>query len=352
MTLTAPPSRPAAGAASGRERGLRRRRTTVLAVEVVVVAAIAGFAGEEAPGFASAVGAGFARLRHPDPGGLAAAAACELVSFLALAQVPRWLLRRSGVALAEGDAVALTLAANGMAIVLPAGTVSSSVWSAHQYARRGARAAQASWVVLAAGFASSVTLIGIGIAGAGAAGVVPGAVAAAACVAFVAGTFGFVALTHRLDHRHAGHGLVMPSPAVGIRSRLRAAMVRLDSLLAEAAGQRAGWATGAAVLFACLVNWLADAGCLTAVFSVLRLPVPWAAVLLAYTAGQLAGAVVPLPGGFGVVEGGTIGVLIALGMPAAPAVAVVAVYRLVGYWAPLLLAVPAYGWARRRVELL
>jgi uncharacterized protein (TIRG00374 family) len=106
------------------------------------------------------------------------------------------------------------------------------------------------------------------------------------------------------------------------------------------------------VLAACLVNWLADAGCLTGAFLVLRMPVPWKALLLAYAAGQLAGAVVPLPGGLGAVEGGMIGVLVVFGVGAGPAVAVVAVYRLIGYWGPLLVALPGYGWARRPVAHL
>jgi hypothetical protein len=77
--------------------------------------------------------------------------------------------------------------------------------------------------------------------------------------------------------------------------------------------------------------------------------VPWQSILVAYAAGQLLGAVVPLPGGLGAVEGGLVGTLVALGSPAGSVVVAVAIYRLVGYWLPAAAALPAYGWARRNV---
>lgn len=312
-------------------------------VEVVVLALVVGFAAEEAPGLASEIARDLARLRHPSASGLTLAVSAEVVSLLAISQVPRWLLRRGGVRLGPVDAVALTLAANGMAIILPAGAVSSTVWTAHQYSRRGARAALATWTVLASGFASAVTLLAVAIVGALAAHVARPSLLLGGSVVFVGATAGIVALTHRAE------GLRRPDHPP-LERRWHRLTARLVTLVGDTAGQRAGWATGAAVLVACGVNWLADAACLAAAFWLLRLPVPWHALLLAYAAGQLAGALVPLPGGLGVVETGMVGVLVALGTPAGPALAVVAVYRAVGYWAPLLLSVPAYGWARRHVE--
>jgi len=50
-------------------------------------------------------------------------------------------------------------------------------------------------------------------------------------------------------------------------------------------------------------------GVLAACFGLAGLSVPWRGLLFAYVAGQLAGRLVPLPGGMGGVEGGMFGAL-------------------------------------------
>ena len=62
-------------------------------------------------------------------------------------------------------------------------------------------------------------------------------------------------------------------------------------------------------------------------------PWPWRGLLFAYAAGQLAGRLVPLPGGLGGVEGGVLGALTLTGISPAAAAAAVIVYRVAGYWA-------------------
>lgn len=56
-------------------------------------------------------------------------------------------------------------------------------------------------------------------------------------------------------------------------------------------------------------------------FGLAGLAVPWRGLLFAYAAGQLAGRVVPLPGGIGGVEGGMLGALTLTGTPPAAAAA-------------------------------
>ena len=75
----------------------------------------------------------------------------------------------------------------------------------------------------------------------------------------------------------------------------------------------AGWAAG--VLACTGTGLLADAGVLAACFGLAGLPVPWRGLLFAYAAGQLAGRLVPLPGGIGGVEGGMLGALTLTGTP-------------------------------------
>ena len=63
------------------------------------------------------------------------------------------------------------------------------------------------------------------------------------------------------------------------------------------------------------------------------LSVPSRGLLFAYAAGQLAGRLVPLPGGIGGVEGGMLGALTLTGTASVAAAAAVIVYRVAGCWA-------------------
>jgi putative heme transporter len=325
----------------------RRHRCLVLAgTEVAAVVAAVALVGTKVPGLVSSVGANLGKLRHPSPLTLVVALAAETVSLLASAVIPRLLLREHRVRLALRDAFAIGITANGLSVILPGGAVPSGVWQARQLNRRGACPTLAAWSVLAGGFASSVTLIVLLLLGAGVAGVISALWAVVLIVLVLAGSAAFLAAVHRVDRLHAW------STARGRddHDRLLARLVaRFAGLAGEAARWRAGWRTGTEVLAAAAINWLADAGCLIAAFALVGTPVPWRTVLVAYAAGQLLGAVVPLPGGLGAVEGGLVGTLVALGSAAGPVVVVVAIYRLVGYWLPAVAALPAYGWARRSV---
>src|SRR5262249_57643132 len=107
----------------------------------------------------------------------------------------------------------------------------------------------------------------------------------------------------------------------------------LGAALAVASGPRAGFRRGGVVLACTGGGLLADAGVLAACFGLAGLPVPWRGLLFAYTAGQLAGRLVPLPGGLGGVEGGVLGALTLTGTPPPAAAAAVPVYPLAGSWA-------------------
>ncbi|MGE0795500.1 MAG: lysylphosphatidylglycerol synthase domain-containing protein [Acidimicrobiia bacterium] len=74
---------------------------------------------------------------------------------------------------------------------------------------------------------------------------------------------------------------------------------------------------------------------------------PMAAALALYLAVSALAAGGPLPGGLGVVEPALAAGLMVLGVPAAPAVAGVIVFRAVSYWLPLLPAAFAYRRLRR-----
>jgi glycosyltransferase 2 family protein len=95
--------------------------------------------------------------------------------------------------------------------------------------------------------------------------------------------------------------------------------------------------------------WLFDNLVLLAAFHALGEAPPLIIVLQAYLIGQLGGAL-PVPGGLGGIDGGLIGTLIVYGVPAAEAAAAVLLYRVVLFWVPLIMGVPAFISLRRGID--
>ena len=71
-------------------------------------------------------------------------------------------------------------------------------------------------------------------------------------------------------------------------------------------------------------------------------PIPGAPLVLAYLIGYLAN-LIPIPGGFGVLEGGLAGAMIAYGAPATQAAAAVVVYHAIAFWIPSLGGAVGFG---------
>jgi uncharacterized membrane protein YbhN (UPF0104 family) len=95
--------------------------------------------------------------------------------------------------------------------------------------------------------------------------------------------------------------------------------------------------------------WLFDNLVLLVTFHAFGLSPPLIIVLMAYLCGQIGG-ILPLPGGIGGIDGGLIGTLIVYGIPAAQATAAVLAYRVVLFWVPLVMGVPAWYFLRRGLD--
>jgi Lysylphosphatidylglycerol synthase TM region len=76
-------------------------------------------------------------------------------------------------------------------------------------------------------------------------------------------------------------------------------------------------------------------------------PMPVDALVVGYLIGCLA-TMLPVPDGFGVLEAGLAGMLIAYGAPATEAAAAVVVYHTIAFWIPSLGGVIGYAFLRRR----
>ncbi len=90
-----------------------------------------------------------------------------------------------------------------------------------------------------------------------------------------------------------------------------------------------------------------DIAALGATFAATGRPIPIVALVLGYVLGYLAN-MIPIPGGFGVLEAGIAGTLIAYGAPATQAAAAVVVYHTIAFWIPSLGGLIGYARLRRR----
>lgn len=97
-----------------------------------------------------------------------------------------------------------------------------------------------------------------------------------------------------------------------------------------------------------IAYWGFDIATLWACLRAFGSPPPVSVVVMAYFVGQLMN-VLPIPGGVGGVEGGTIGALIAFGTQGSLAVLGVLSYRLISFWLPTAPGAFAYLRLRRTV---
>jgi len=90
-----------------------------------------------------------------------------------------------------------------------------------------------------------------------------------------------------------------------------------------------------------------DIAVLGVLFAACGHPIPIDVLVLGYIIGYLANTL-PVPGGFGVLEAGLAGTLVAYGAPATDAAAAVVVYHAIAFWIPSLGGVIGYVLLRRR----
>jgi uncharacterized protein (TIRG00374 family) len=96
-----------------------------------------------------------------------------------------------------------------------------------------------------------------------------------------------------------------------------------------------------AIVLGALGYWAFDNLVLWACFRGFGVHVALTVVLMGYLIGQLGG-LLPIPGGLGGVEGGLVGTLVVYGVSLRDAVAAVLAYRVIQFWIPLLLSLPAF----------
>jgi uncharacterized protein (TIRG00374 family) len=332
---TYPATRPAGGSPGGLPRRRFRdiaRYIAGLSAGIIILLLLFGKRSE----FTAA----WHQLRHISAGWMAAAVIAEALSLWAFAWLQRRVLRPSGTSIPMTALAALTLANNAIASTVPGQPAVSCAYRYRYFRRRGCSAASGGWVIfmvliaLAVGM-SLLLLIGVAVALASAASGSDIVAAAAGLVIIAAGVpvlirrdlllrfaQAVVGRTRRVLHQRR-HGFAQP--ASSIAARIEATLARMREIPLSARS------TAGIVAVGCCV-WFFDFLCLTCAFSAVHARVPWAGVLLAYGAAQVAGALPFIPGGLGVVEGSMAAILAAYGAGRVPAISAVLAYRLVSFW--------------------
>jgi hypothetical protein len=271
----------------------------------------------------------------------------QTMSMFALALMERRILTLAGVRLPVGRAIAIAYASNAMAQSLPIiGSGAATGFSYRRLVSQGAAPTVAGWALILAGIVSNaafVVVISIGaiVSGnvwamaAGGAGLVLSVV-----VVIVAATairrpsvrervtrasVWTLRLGQRVVRRPAG------DPAEIVAETLAALGVfrlnRRDVLLVVASAFR---------------NWAFDLLCLAFSIRAAGAQVPWWGIVLAWAAGSGGASLNLTPGGLGIVEAALTGALVALGVPAGPALTAVLVYRAITFWLAIAIGWPTY----------
>ncbi|MGI5153767.1 lysylphosphatidylglycerol synthase transmembrane domain-containing protein [Microbispora sp. CA-102843] len=297
-------------ASVARARTARRLRSAA----AVGVAGVALFALRDRIPDPDAV---WASVQRVNLGWLAVAVIAEGLSMRLFAGLLRRLLRSGGITLTRPRSVAVAYARNAVSSSLPAGPVLSVAFTIREFGRLGAsKPLSVATLVLSAVYSTATfTVLGLVALLGGDATRGPALIALAAVAAAV---FALARLRRRAGGRRSGASRRILAAREAIRPTGRDRLVL-------------------AVL--ALANWLLDLACLAAVCAAAGVGLGPHTVLLGYVAGKIAATLAVVPGGLGVAELGMAATFVGAGVTGSMAAAVVALYRLISYWAVL-----AAGW--------
>jgi uncharacterized membrane protein YbhN (UPF0104 family) len=332
---------------AGGGTGIRRSwKRWVAGIACTILLAVAVRA--EWPLVAGSVGS-FAHLRWRP---VVFAVAAETASMVALALMQRRILILAGLRLRTGRAIAVAYASNALSESLPVvGSAAATAYSYQRLVAQGAAPTLAGWAVTLAGVVSSAAFVVVISVGAIVSGSTVGIAAGAAGLALAAGVIGVAAIAIRRP---------------GVRDRVSLAAVwtltRVQRLVRRPAGDPARLVTGtltglgqfhlnrqdvSRIVWSAFRNWGFDLLCLAFSIKAAGVQVPWWGIVLAWAAGAGGASLNLTPGGLGVVEAALTGALVGLGVPGAPALTAVLVYRGITFWLALAIGWPLY-WRLRR----
>jgi putative heme transporter len=234
----------------------------------------------------------------------------------------------------------LTVASQAMLNSLPAGTAFSMVYGFRWYRRFGADATLATWALIGTFVASIVSLSLVAVVG------LAMATGQGASLDLVPVLIGVLVLTVGVGALFVYQRALAALLERGLRicrrltGRPRGELSEtLERLLSWVTAVRLSWRQVVRIVLWGGGNWVFDCACFALMFLAIGAPIPWAGLLLAYGAGQLAANLPITPGGLGAVEGTITIALVAFGGQKVTTVAAVLMYRLISFWLILVI-----GW--------
>jgi uncharacterized protein (TIRG00374 family) len=327
--------------------GRHRRIVTV----VVSLAAVAGFIHFVVPQLSS-LGPTVHRLRTGNPNWLVLGVVLEALSLGAYVALFRTVFSCHGVRIGWKASYQITMAgvvASKLFAAAGAGGVALTVWALRASglsARSIAGRVLAFEFFLYGVYAAALIVVGAGLRSGLFAGQAPWTVTVAPAIlgaTAIALLLSIRALPKDFERR------LKPRAGAGRRrrvlSRLATAPFTVKDGLSTALSLLRERKPG---LIGAIGYWGFDIATLWACFHAFGTPPALAVIVMAYFLGALAN-VLPLPGGVGGVEAGTVGVFLAFGTSTSLALLAVLSYRLISFWLPTAPGAVAYLQLRRTV---
>ncbi len=326
----------------------RHRRAIATGVALAAIVGLAILVLPELNGLSSTL----KRLRNADPAWIVAGVVLEMLSLASYATLFRTVFSCGDTPIGWRESSQITLAgtvASKLLATAGAGGVALTVWALRASglkARAITRRMLTFELLMYTVFAAALLLVGVGLQVGLFAGGAPWTLTVIPAV--IGGGAIAAAIVLRVLPVSQGHRLAARADA----PRWRRALSHLASaprVLREATTVATDLMRDRDVgIVGAIGYWAFDIATLWACLHAFGSPPPLAPVVMAYFVGQLAN-VIPLPGGVGGVEGGTIGALIAFGAPASVALLGVLAYRLISFWLPTAPGALAYVRLRRTV---
>jgi len=280
------------------------------------------------------------------------AVVAEALSIVGYGYLQQKVLRWSGSELSLPSLALVSLANNAIAYTVPGEPAVSSAYRYRFFRRRGASGASAGWTILTILIAQAIgmsllLLVGVLVALTGDTGVqARGTVLVGLFVVLIAGAFlirrdlllRFLGLLVRLCRRVTGH------PRGDVMRRIESTLQRMREIPLSNVK-----AIGLVAMATAL--WLTDFLILLCCFGAVHASIPWSGLLLAFGVSQIVASLPLIPGGLGIVEGSLAVILVAYGAKKVPALAVVLIYRLLTFWAVIIvgwISIALIEWRARR----
>ncbi|MBH0778696.1 lysylphosphatidylglycerol synthase transmembrane domain-containing protein [Nocardia bovistercoris] len=274
-------------------------------------------------------------------GWLALAIWLQALSMSGFGRVQKQLLHAGGVDVTQRKSVAVVYGATAMSVTLPAGQVFSTAFTYRQTRRWGASPIVASWQLVISGV---IATAGLALLGVGGALLVGNRVGPFKLVLTLAGVAALIWAGNYISRNPGSlESVLRRTVAMVNRIRKRPAdrgMDKVADVLSQLESVDLGKRDGVLVGFWALVHRFSDVACLGASCYAVGADPKLSGLLLAFAAGKAVGSIPFAPGGIVYVDATLIyGLTAAAGLPAAQAVAVAFVYRLVSF-----IMVAIVGW--------